>query len=323
MDRRATLICILFLLLLLQSCFFESSKGELLFTEADPDEGFNYPYFLYVPEGVSAEDELVLIVEPNNSGFADDDLNKHKEKAGRIATLDYYVGNYVARKLKYPLLVPVFPRSKSDWKIYSHAFDRDVALLKNNPLERIDLQLIAMVLDASNRLEAIGYNVHEQVLMTGFSASGSFVNRFTAVHPEKVLAVAAGGTNGLLILPTATLEGEILNFPLGTGDFPELFGKQFDSISFINTPQYYYMGELDNNDAIPYEDAYDLNERGLVFDLLGEEMMPTRWQNCIIIYQNKKTQAQFTIYDGIGHENTNEIKEDVLIFFNQHLKNKI
>jgi len=319
--RAGKMVMILtFLPLFLQSCFTGSRKGELICAEANPEKGFNYSYFLFIPDGTSAAEEKILIVEPNNSGFADDDYDKHREKAGRTASLDFYTGNFVARKLNYPLLVPVFPRPLSDWKIYTHALDRDAVIQKNSRLERIDLQLIAMIEDARKRLLELGYSIHEQVLMTGFSASGSFVNRFTAIHPGKVMAVAAGGVNGLLILPVDTLQGIPLGFPLGTADFDVLFGYTFDSCQFARTPQFYYMGDHDTNDAVPYDDGYDLSERQVVFELLGEEMQPARWNNCIAIYREKNIKAQLKTYQGSGHEITNEIREDVLNFFREQLQ---
>ena len=302
-------------LLSLQSCLSESERGEIVLTEASPSKGFNYPYFLYIPERASLEKELVLIVEPNNSGFADDDLDKHIEKAKRIATLDFYVGNYVAQKLKYPLLVPVFPRSESEWKIYTHALDRDVILQKNNLLERIDLQFLAMVEDAKNQLTQSGYTIHDKFFMTGFSASGTFTNRFTLIHPDKIQASAAGGVNGLLVLPISELNGKPIDYPLGTGDFENLFGIPFDSIPFSRTPQFYFMGELDDNDAILFEDGYDPKERDLVFELLGKEMQPTRWNSCMDIYKKKNVKARFKTYEGIGHEHPEKIKDEILDFF--------
>lgn len=302
---------------LLQSCLSGSRKGDLIYVEANPQEGFNFSYFLFIPDGALIQENPVLIVEPNNSGFADDDYEKHREKAGRAASLDFYIGNYVAGKLNYPLMVPVFPRPESDWRIYTHAFDRDVALQMDNQLARIDLQLIAMIEDARQRLLEMGCSIHEQVLMTGFSASGSFVNRFTAVHPGKVRAAAAGGTNGLLILPVDTLQGKPFGFPLGTSDFNTLFGHTFDSCLFARTPQFYFLGDLDTNDAVPYDDGYDLSERQLVYEFLGEEMQPARWNSCIRIYRENNINAQFKTYQGTGHEITDEIREDVLIFFRE------
>jgi len=310
---------LLFPFFLLQSCFHGTGSGTLLLTESNPDGGFNYSYFLFMPDGIPNDKELTLIVEPGNSGFADDDYDSHLEKGRRTASMDFYIGNYVARKLDCPLLVPVFPRPASEWKIYTHLFDRDVAIQKNNSLERIDLQLLAMVEDAQNRLRDKGYRIREQILMTGFSASGSFVNRFTAVHPRKVIATAAGGTSGLLICPVDTLKGYPLGFPLGTGDFQALFGRQFDAVSFSRTPQYYYFGELDTNDAIPYEDGYDQIESHLVSDLLGKEIHPTRWNNCIEIYLENNIKAQFKTYENTGHKVTDDIREDVLRFFREQL----
>ncbi len=312
-------ISVVSLVVLMQACISGSYKDKLILVEAIPSAGFNYPYFLFVPHGISDEDEMVLIVEPNNSGFADDDFEKHKEKAGRIASRDFYTGNYTARKLKYPLLVPVFPRPLNEWKIYTHAFDRDVALQKNNSLERIDLQLLAMIGDAARRLGEMGFKIDEKIFMTGFSASGSFVNRFTAIHPEKIMAAAAGGTNGLLILPVDSLKGKSLPFPLGTVDFISLFGRQFDLSLFSRTPQYYYIGELDDNDAVSFEDGYDQSERQLVLELLGEKMQPARWNECINIYREKNVKAQFRTYSETGHEFTDEVRTDILNFFMEQM----
>jgi len=266
-------IWLIITLLSLQSCLSESEKGATFLTEASLTKGFNYPYFLYIPEGASLEKELVLIVEPNNSGFADDDLDKHIEKAKRTASLDFYPGNYAARELKYPLLVPVFPRSESEWKIYTHALDRDVMLQKNNLLERIDLQLLAMVKDAKSKLAESGHSIHDKFFMTGFSASGSFTNRFTLLHPDKIQAAAAGGLNGLLALPIDSIRNKNLNYPLGTNDFKDSFNQEFQRTAFLNTPQFYFMGENDGNDAIPYNDAFDQDERELIYEFLGEEML--------------------------------------------------
>jgi hypothetical protein len=308
-------IIFFFPLILLYSCFSKPPKGELTFTEASPGQGFNYPYFLFIPEDTPTDKELTMIVEPNNSGFANDDITAHIEKAKRIASLDFYIGNYVATRMNCPLLVPVFPRPESEWKIYTHALDRDVVLQKGTPLERIDIQLIKMIEDAGKILCQNGYRVDDQVFIAGFSASGTFANRFTAIHPRKVKAIAAGGINGLLILPVDSLDGEILNYPIGTNDFKKLFGEDFDKEAFLATPQFLFMGELDDNDAIPYEDGYEPQERELVYRLIGEEMHPTRWENCMRLYRNEGANTNMKTFVGIGHEQPETVKKEILNFF--------
>lgn len=302
-------------LIVISICQACNNKGEILYVEVNQSEGFNYPYFLFIPAKISDEKELFIIIEPNNSGFADDDLKKHVEKAERTASKDYYMGNYVARKLKYPLLVPVFPRSQSEWKIYTHALDRDVMRQKNNQLERIDLQLLKMFNHAKLRLKELGIKTSDQFLMTGFSASGTFANRFTLLHPNKVKAVAAGGLNGLLALPLDSLGGKPLHYPIGTNDFKVFLNQVFQKQAFVNIPQFYFMGALDANDAVPYDDAFDQDERELIYELLGKEMLPTRWKACANIYKNEGVNASVKTYSNIGHEHPDSVKQEIVEFF--------
>ena len=309
-------LTILFITIIISIGCTNSNTGELIFVKADHTKDFNFPYYLFIPDDVTKSDSVFVIVEPNNSGFADDDFQKHIEKAERTAIKDFYLGNYLAQNLNYPLLIPVFPRTKSNWKIYTHSLDRDVMLQKNNNLERIDLQLINMQEDANKKLCEKGIKTHKQFLLTGFSASGTFANRFTLLHPDKVYAAAAGGINGLLILPIDALESEALNYPIGTNDMFEMVGKSFQKELFLSTPQFYFMGELDDNDAIPYADGYDENEREQIFRLLGKQMQPERWNNCIKLYEKSKVNATLKTYENTGHEHPEKIKKEVLDFFN-------
>lgn len=173
--------------------------------------------------------------------------------------------------------------------------------------------------DARKRLEEEQISSYDQFLLTGFSASGTFANRFTLLHPDKVFAVAAGGVNGLLMLPVDSLQNEVLKYPIGTGDFIEITNKSFQELEFSNTPQYYFMGKLDENDAIPYEDGYDLEERNQVFRLLGQQMQPNRWENCRKIYLASNIKVTIKTYENIGHEHPEEVKQDILHFFKTQL----
>jgi hypothetical protein len=163
----------------------------------------------------------------------------------------------------------------------------------------------------------MGIETHEKILMTGFSASGTFVNRFSLIHPDRIRALAAGGVNGLLMLPVGELEGYELDYPLGIHDFTQLFGKEFDSVSFRLLPQFLYMGEGDTNDAVPYADGYDPEEREVVYGTMGETMIPNRWEHCIRIYRKNGINAVFKTYPDIGHENPAQVKKDILEFFKE------
>src|SRR6056297_2781661 len=108
MKQTVLLLCVFFL-------FSGSSRdhGKLKYFKADPGEGYMFPFYLFIPDDMPKGDSTWLIVEPNNTGMVSDRLRDHRKKARRTASLEYYIGNYVAVKLKCPLLVPVFPRPES------------------------------------------------------------------------------------------------------------------------------------------------------------------------------------------------------------------
>lgn len=316
LKRYLKIICCLFIV---TGCS-NTHKGELHFVEPSKTNKFNFPYYLFVPNKLNKENMAFIVVEPNNTGFADDDLQKHIEKAERMATKDFYIGRYVAGEFNYPLLVPIFPRSKTNWEVYTHALDRDAMLQEDNNLERIDLQLISMIKDARALLNANGIDANEKILLTGFSASGTFANRFTLLHPEKVFAVAAGGLNGLLMLPEDSLNGRELNYPIGTNDFDSITGRDFQIELFKEIPQFYFMGELDENDAVPYSDAYGEAERETIYGLIGsKEMLPKRWDFCKTVYQQNGINAHIKTYNDVGHEQPINVKMDVVNFFKTEL----
>jgi hypothetical protein len=312
------LAALLPLLILFHGC--STIDGELIPVSSDASPGFNFDYFLFIPDEIAPDNSVSLIVEPNNTGFTSDAMDDHRKQAENLATNKRNLGNFLAHELGYPLLIPVFPRGKENWRIYTHALDRDVMLQKENALERIDLQLLAMVADAKEKLVSRGYSINEGMVLTGFSASGTFANRFSALHPDKVSACIAGGLNGILMLPVDSLDNTALNYPLGTNDFYEITGRHFDSLAFKHTPQFLFMGKLDDNDAASYDDAYDDNERAIIYTVLGEQMQPERWNRCIEVYVEQAIHAELKTYKDIGHEPSEHIKNDILEFVKEHTK---
>ncbi len=77
------------------------------------------------------------------------------------------------------------------------------------------------------------------------------------------------------------------NYPLGINDIDKNFGEKFNKEAYKNIPQLIYMGELDDNDAVQFDDAYNLRERKIVNSLMGETV-PKRWKFCQGIYTQGK-----------------------------------
>jgi pimeloyl-ACP methyl ester carboxylesterase len=272
--------------------------------EANPLKGFHWPYYLSIPETLGAE--TVLLIEPNNSGTWSDDPAFHD---GRAYDLVLWRSSF-ALDLDVPLLVPTFPRpiipqAPEPGGIYTHALDR-YSLNLHPPylpanLERIDLQLIAMIEDARERLSGMGHVMDEKVFLMGFSASGAFVTRFTALHPERVKAVAPGSPGGWPIAPMGQWNGITLRYPVGVADVEQLTGSPFDLNTFVKVPQFIYVGSIDTNDALDTRDMPQ-EARGQICAWLNCNPNPyiaERWPIAEELYDAVGANAQFMVYPGL------------------------
>lgn len=317
--------CIFFLLLsctyiitFAQNTEMKTNSDRMIIVEKDQGKGFHHDYILFIPKGTPLEKKLYLLVEPNNTGKLSDSIEVHKKYAVDLAAVSS-VGNNISTELKIPLLVPIFPRPESQPLMYTHALDRDIMLEKSKELKRLDLQLLEMISDAENMLASMNIRVEPEFFMNGFSASGTFTNRFSLIHPDKIKALAIGGFNGELMLPQKKIGGIRLNYPLGTNDFDVLFGESFDIDAYRQIPQYIYMGKLDDNDAVQYDDAYTEEERKIINENIGSDVQK-RYEECQKIYAKKKINAVFKTYEDVGHWTTPEVNLDVIKFFQAQMR---
>ncbi len=286
---------------------------DILQIEAQRGEGFNFPYYLFIPGGIDKHRQVYMLVETNNTGTTSDDLEVHRAKALKLAERSH--ANRMARRLGVPLLVPVFPRPRTNWQAYTHALDIDTLEIEEGKLKRIDLQLTSMIKYAQELLRINGFKINERVFMHGFSASAKFCNRYSFLHPEMVKAVAAGGVNGLPTLPVREWNECELPFPIGTAGIERFIDRPFNEKAFSRVAHYIYMGYFDRNDTLPSRDAWREEEADLIKKALAEKMMPDRWELSRKIYRQQKLPAQLVTYNGIAHAITDQMQDDVTDFF--------
>ena len=330
--------------------------------EPNSDDRFNYPYFLYTPPTLTTSEESPrpILVSMVNTIESDNDLTTFLELArGEIRR-----GRKrdIADGVNIPLLIPVVPKPDGDpepWHFYPTHLDPDIFTTEDSPLERVDLQLLAMIEDASSRLEDNGYNITTEIHMDGFSSDGHFANRFTMLHPERINAASYGGI-GQLILPKTTIDDDVpavgdpqwdemkypigtdeeeLPYPIGVANFEALTGSSFNEEAWFNTPQYIYIGDEDNPDPDPrsssYRSFYNLyddeaqqihpSERSyampdLVKDIYGLERFEERFEVSRAVYENVGGATEFTMYEGYGHTDEPAI-EDLVEFDNNEIQN--
>jgi predicted esterase len=292
-------------------------KPTLTKIEASPSNGFSYPYFLYVPPVLrdvkQAKVKQTILVLPNNTGQIDDELKVHEDYITRRE------GQYtdIASQIGVIVLVPVFPRPKTDWKIYTHALDRDSLTTGKKEYQRFDLQLLAMIDHARRSLAEEKLRTDKRVMIRGFSASGMFSNRFAFLHPDRVKAAAIGSPGGWPIAPVSVFREKKLRYPIGVDDLKSVAGRGLKIKSLRKVPFFIYMGDQDDNDSVPFGDGYEEEDKELIFELFGKTPVE-RWEISKKLYRENKLRAEFKLYPGIKHTITKEMMADITAFLQAH-----
>lgn len=288
-------------------------SSELIRTEANPQKGFAYPYYLYVPpeirETKANKETYTILVLPNNTGSVDDSLAVHEaDVKKRMST-----SGAIASFLKVAVLMPVFPRPKSDWRIYTHALDRDALITDKKDYARFDLQLIAMIDDTRAKFANEHLKFDKRVLLSGYSASGMFANRFTFLHPDRVKAAAIGSPGGWAIAPVETFKEKNLRYPIGIGDLKTVVGEKIDLKKLRKVPLFVFLGDKDENDSVIFGDSYEEEDKTLIFELFGKTPVE-RWQISKSLYEQSKLNAEFKLYPNVEHSVTIEMRDDIRAF---------
>lgn len=287
--------------------------------DANSQAGFNYPYYLYVPPELKTADARskihTILVLPNNTGKVDDDFSVHEADVKKRMSMS----GAIASLLKVAVLMPVFPRPQSDWRIYTQALDRDSMVTEKKEYRRLDLQMVAMIDDARKRLATDGLKFDKQVFINGFSAQGMFANRFTFLHPDRVKAAAIGSPGGWPIAPIAKYQDKQLRYPIGIADFKQVSGKELDLKTLRKVPLFVFLGNKDTNDSVPFDDSYDQEDRDLINPVFGKTPVE-RWAISEKLYKEAGLNAVFKLYPDVPHTVTPLMRDDIRAFFLKHLQ---
>lgn len=286
-------------------------------TDGNANAGFTYPYYLYVPPELKAADEKskvqTILVVPNNTGKNSDDFAVHDADVKKRMSMN----GAIASLLKIAILMPVFPRPEKDWRIYTHALDRDSMLTDKKEFQRLDLQMVAMIDDAIKRLAKDGLKFDKRVLINGFSAQGMFANRFTFLHPDRVKAAAIGSPGGWPIAPVSKYRDKALRYPIGVADLKTVAGRHLDLNALRKVPLFVFIGAKDTNDSVPFDDSYDQQDRDLIYPLFGKTPVE-RWQISETLYKQAGLNAVFKIYPDVPHTVTPLMRDDIRAFLMKH-----
>jgi hypothetical protein len=290
--------------------------------EPSPEHGFHLPYLLLIPDNLRAGAAIVVASPTPPTSEDPADYHTAAEKVAENA-------GALLGTAGVPVLVPVLPRpplALSDGRfinLYFPALSRAALLVSDERLARIDRQVLAMVEHARLRIEALRkVSIHPKAIFAGFSAAGHFATRMAALHPDRVLAVWAGGMGGHPILPIAEHAGRALTYPVGIADLEEVAGAQFDGGTYAKIPMLIIHGAADLNTSLPSgtapSESYSTAQGVLVRELFGESALG-RIDKIKPIVESVAPLVEFRIYDNVGHQISPGVARDALEFVTAHL----
>lgn len=285
----------------------------------DATSKFHWPYLLYFDRKALNRENTTILVVPNNTGLA----TSYYPTTEEMTLGNFSVCGWMrALKPDVVYLIPVFLRPKvGNSDLYTHALSRDALTTKIPKLERVDLQLIAMIEDAQAHLKAAhGITTRQKVGIFGFSAAGSFANNFAFLHPDRIKFVVAGGLCALPLIPREEWAGEKLRYPIGICDLDTTVGQKFDLNGCAAVPQFLYHGELDANDALPFRDSYSTEDEKLVLRLFPGDLN-ARWAQIQKAFEGVCPLIEFHTYPNMGHVDfsNEQMAGEIVRFIKKHL----
>ncbi len=124
--------------------------------------------------------------------------------------------------------------------------------------EEIDTKFLSCIEEAKQKVQKIsGKKVGDKIFLDGYSASGVFAQRFALAYPEIIDRCLIGGAAGTIPIPSTELD-----YPLGIGNYEELFGKEFDEAAYKQIQFAYYVGEHEEREP----GSYDINGDKIIND---------------------------------------------------------
>lgn len=266
-------------------------------------EGYNW--WSYVPMTLSMSDTAYILLEMSHAQSEDYVTLTNDARQNVVNWISY------AEVRKYIIVTAAVPRNFSagyyPQGINVHSLNSSTPEFYYRP----DLKVNSIISELKNNLTDAGYTPAEKILVAGFSAGGMWANRYTLLHPEKVLAAAMGQAGGWLAMPLSEYNGSLLNWPMGLHNFHNLTGNYYNKTSILKgVPQFIYIGDLDTsstycNEGYPYCDNITI----------WGTTDPERIENQYSYLEEHDYNVQFKLYEGYGHTYNYIIKNDILDFF--------
>ncbi len=312
----------------------KNSDNKIIQVNADVKKGFYSDYFYQISDLTTRDKEIYIAILPNNTPgtIIPEDYGDYKTLWNGYAKtwgINSGMSKLLRDKLPIITLSPAFP-TQDNSGTYSNVLNKKSINDARKEWNRQDLQLIEIIKDLKNRLKKEGYKIHDKVLFYGFSSQADFANRFALLHPQLVEAVAVGGIVDYITLPISEYKNQKLNYPLGVADVKGIDNNEFNLDEFRKIKFFWYDGADDTNTT--FKKCYKVwsdNDIDITFQLFTNRKYDENrvhdkkiLKNCLKILKENGVNFEYKTYPKIKHYITQEMKNDVVKFFDKILNPK-
>ncbi len=242
---------------------------------ADKNKGFNFPFIALLPD--KPDKNVKIFVESANSHrYAEEgQSNFNAQMLDAIAYANSICNPshispiaQIYDTLNQPVIIPVIERCDKEHispdgtieEFYTQMLGKNVVHAKEGKYAKLSEQIVNMVNEMRDVLTKRGHNVSKKSGLIGMSSSGVFAGRMQFIHPEEFDVCLSICSNAVQPLPIDVINGVKLPYPLGTADYKELFGKEFNKEEYAKAKQLFIVGKEEQNSK------YNIIHKPLLFD---------------------------------------------------------
>jgi len=315
--------------------------------EADPDAGFQSPYFLYTPDLPSVEESVndsqkrpLFQASVNDSQERPLVVTAHpwgefEERVEGASGPDGGITGHIADAMNCPVLSVPLTLTRGHLGLEPQELTLAPELEIDDPRrERVDLQLIAMIEDAKSRLNNGAYTIADGIHYDGGSSAAYFIEKVAPLHPEYINAYSFGA-NGHAFLPFEELTDDIpvhgdpdrttIPWPIGAGNLEELTGEEFNKEAWMDIEQFRWIGGEDQDPDDP-ENYVHKRFRGddeidrVVDEIFGTLQVDDRFETSREIYDHLDVPATFRKFEGQPHSPDLEYRMEAAEFHKEQIE---
>ncbi len=219
-----------------------------------------------------------------------------------------------------PIIIPILPDEKIG-PYYQQLATECFNLPRENKNYRIDKQIVNLISKTKKIMKDQYFiDVNEKIILTGYSSSGVFAQRFSLIHPNLVEKAIVGGALGSIPFPSKSI-----NYPIGIKNFKDLFGEDFNIEEYSKIDFNYYAGEKEA-DRLTTERLTDEKKPAPMHDMsyleistpkhvgkvdrwvFGDNLIERALYKTELLKNELKINAKLKIIEGYGHSDFKEIK---------------